>query len=603
MLSSAVLRHRPKLALIGLAALIAGATSVALGVWSAAGSDAAAAAIDVFPIPGGHVAAPSTQITFRGVAVGRLGAIVVTGAESGVHAGRVLSDSDGMGGSFIPTQPFRPGEQVTVKTGLDIVGGSAGSFSFTIATPAGPLRAGLPMRSPRVKGDVQRFISAPELAPVAVKVIKLAKGAAPGDLFVAPQAGPVQYGPEILSPHGGLIWFKPLPRYESATDFRVPTYRGKPVLTWWQGTVNGGVGTGEDEIYSSSYRPVATVKAGNGVRADLHEFQLTSHDTALVTAYYPVFVDASSIKHGSKHELVLDAVAQEIDVPTGLVLFQWDSLDHVPLTDSYQRAPTTLGHPWDYFHINSIQQQSDGHVIVSSRNTWSVYNISYQTGAIDWILNGKASSFKMGANTAFAFQHDARAQANRSLITIFDDGAGPPVVHRQSRAITLRLDATHHTATLVRQDEHQPQLRAEFEGSSQTLSNGDTFVGWGQQPFMTEFDAGGRTVFDARFADRNFTYRAFRLPWTGTPLDKPSLGTRLSAGKLTVYASWNGATQVSRWRVLGGSRVASLKPVGGAARSSFEVSIRLSRRQTYIAAQALDARGHVLGTSEPVKAA
>ena len=54
---------------------------------------------------------------------------------------------------------------------------------------------------------------------------------------------------------------------------------------------------------------------------------------------------------------MLDSVVQEIDIKTGLVLYQWDSLDHVPLADSYEAMPATAGGPFDYFHINSVQQQ------------------------------------------------------------------------------------------------------------------------------------------------------------------------------------------------------------------------------------------------------
>jgi len=458
------------------------------------------------------------------------------------------------------------------------------------------------MTTPRVRGDVWRFRSAPQLFPAAVNVTKLpTKAASPGAIFVAPQAGPVQRGPEILGPYGGLVWFKTVPKNESAMDFRTQTYKGNPVLTWWQGTTNGGIGTGQDEIYSSSYRPVATAKAGNGLQSDLHEFELTSQNTALVTAYYPVYWNTSGIKNGSAHDLVLDAVAQEIDIPTGLVLWQWDSLDHVPVTDSYQFAPPMAGHPWDYFHINAVSEESDGDILISSRNTWSVYDVSHQTDAVNWILGGKDSTFRMGPNTPFVFQHDARMDGPNE-ITIFDDGAGPPIVHKRSRAITLRLDFATKSASLVLQDEHQPGLLAEYEGSVQPLANGDDFVGWGGLPDMTEFNARGRPVFDAHFVGANSSYRAYRLAWDGMPQTKPSVAARATGGATTVYASWNGATQVARWRVLGGGSATSLRPVAGAARTAFEVAIRVPRGERYVATQALNARGQVLGTSVTIKA-
>jgi Arylsulfotransferase (ASST) len=589
-------RRRSRLA--GLAALIAAAVAI-WALESAAG--ASAATVNVFPIPGGRVASPSTQITFRGAPVSQFGAISVTGSKSGPHTGRVLSDSDGQGGSFLPAKPFTAGETVTVKTSMNIVGGNSGTYTFTVANPAGPIRAAAPMTMPRVRGDVQRFASAPQLFAPTVQVTKLpTKAASPGAIFVAPQAGPVQRGPEILGPYGGLVWFKTVPNGESATDFKMQTYRGKPVLTWWQGTINGGVGTGQDEIYSSSYRPVATVRAGNGVLADLHEFQLTSQNTALITAYYPVYWNTTGTKNGSSHDLVLDSVAQEIDIPTGLVLWQWDSLDHVPVSASYQFAPPNAGHPWDYFHINAVSQNSDGSILISGRNTWAVYDLSHQTAATNWTLGGKSSTFAMGHDTPFMFQHDARLLGSDE-ITIFDDGAGPPIVHKRSRGITLRLDYAHKTATLVLQDEHQPGLLAEYEGSVQPMFNGDELVGWGGIPNITEFNSRGRPVFDARFVGTNSSYRAFRFEWHGMPVTKPSVAAQTSGRTTTVYASWNGATQVARWQVLGGGSAGALKPVASGRKTAFETGIRLPHGEAYVAVQALDSHGHVLGTSKAVK--
>ena len=557
----------------------------------------------MFPIPGGKVAAPSTQITFRGVPAGQLGIISVTGSKSGTHTGRIVGDSDGDGASFIPATSFKPGETVTVRTGLNIVGGIGGAYNFTIANPAGRIRLAGVRPAPRVRNDITRFVSRSDLVPAAVTVTKKASPsvAAGGDLFIAPQYGPVQNGPMIIGPFGGLIWYQPVPHNDTATDFNVQSYQGKPVLTWWQGNVSAaGTGNGVDEIYNSSYQHVATVNAGNGLNADLHEFTITGQDTALVTAYYPVFWTTSSAK-GAKPRRVLDGVVQEIDIPTGLVLFQWDSLDHISVSASHQPIPKDPGHPWDYFHLNSAQLIGNGNVIISARDTWAVYNVSHQTGGVVWTLGGKSSSFKMGTNTSFAFQHDARLLSS-GLMTIFDDGAGPPDVHKQSRGLTLRLDTTHMTASLVTQDTHSPSVLSRYEGSDQLLHNGDSLLGFGSQPWITEFDSHGRATFDARFVGANQSYRAYRYPWTGTPATPPSIGTRTSKGTTTVYASWNGSTELARWEVLGGNSATSLKPVASASKAAFETPIKLPHRSTYVAVRALDSHGHVLATSKAVKA-
>lgn len=585
-----------------LAAFIA-AVLAALGASALVSSDrsrAATPAVSVFPVPGATVASPRTQVTFRGIAPASIGSVTVTGSQSGAHSGRLVGDSDGQGASFIPDARFRSGETVTVTTGLNVAGASGGSFDFTVATPAAGVPGADPTPAPRTRGDIGRFASRRDLIPATVKVIKRPSHTAPGDLFIAPQNGPYQQGPMIVGPYGGLIWFQPVPKGDSATDFRAQSYRGKPVLTWWQGRVShAGTGFGDDEIYDTGYRRVATVKGGNGVSADLHEFQLTSQNTALITGYYAVYVTTPS-GPGTVRRLVLDSVVQEIDIPTGLVLYQWDSLDHVPVSSSYQPAPRNPNHPWDYFHVNAIQPQSDGSLVVSSRNDWAAYKISHQTGSIIWTLGGKDSTFKMGPGAQFAFQHDLRLRPG-NLVTVFDDGAGPPAVHKQSRAETLRLDYRRRTATLAGQLQHRAALLAFYEGNDQLLAGGDQFVGWGQQPYLTEFNPRGQTVFDARFVGANSSYRAYRFSWTGTPTRPPAVASAVHRGHTTVYASWNGATGVHSWRVLAGPRANALKPVATHGRTDFEVTVPLQGREAYVAAQALDSHGHVIGTSRTIR--
>ncbi len=208
------------------------------------------------------------------------------------------------------------------------------------------------------------------------------------------------------------------------------------------------------------------MKAGNGLSADLHEFQLTPQGTALITAYYPVFWNASSIG-GSRRQIVFDGVVQEIDIPTGLVLFQWDSLDHVPLSASYSHLPKRRA-PFDYFHVNSVAQDKDGNLIISARNTWAAYKVKRSNGSIMWTLGGKHSSFRFGrgrASRSSTTSGSGRREIGSSRM--FDDGAGPPPVHKQSRALELALNFTKMTANIVGQELHSPALSANFEGNVQ----------------------------------------------------------------------------------------------------------------------------------------
>lgn len=547
-------RLRPSRLGVALAALAClGAVVLVLS-----GALASPQRVSAFPIPGSRVAPPGAQVAFRGVPANQLGNVVVTGSSSGVHSGKVRADSDGQGGSFLPNKPFKPGEAVTVRTALNVRGATHGKYRFTVATPAGAIQYAPLPPAPRTSGDVHRFHTQPELAPAAVNVTKHSGSSTAGDIFLAPQQGPLQNGPMIVDQNGQLIWFKALPDKTEATDFRVQTYEGKPVLTWWQGYLGAGAGVGEGVILDSSYRQIATVRAGNGLSADLHEFQLTPRGTALITAYYPVWSDASSV-HAAKRQVVMDSVVQEIDIKTGLLLFQWDSLDHVPLSDSYTAPPKQAGAPLDHFHVNSVEEDRDGNLLISARNTSAAYKVDRQTGKIIWTLGGKHSSFKMGPGTSFSFQHDVRIRSNDDrVITLFDNGGGPPRARDQSRGLTLRLDIKHMTATRAGEQQHTPPLPADFQGNHQQLPNGNAFLGWGQQPYFAEFDSRGQLVLEGRFVPATAHYRAYLLPWTGTPSTPPSVSTSGSEAHPTVYASWNGATNVASWRVLGGESTTSL---------------------------------------------
>jgi hypothetical protein len=557
----------------------------------------AAAQVVVFPIPGSRYNRPATQITFRGVAPGQIGPIQVVGSKTGPHSGHLVADSDGQGASFIPDQRFASGETVTVATNLNVLGGSGGRFSFTIANALGLLGAGkLPVASAGPNG-VQRFRSRPDLQPASVTVTHDAAPASEGDFFLAPQFGPTQNGPMILDSQGNLVWFLPLPVSENllVTDFQVQNLRGQPVLTWWQGTTNSGHGRGEGVIFNRDYQQIATVKAANGLDAGLHEFLLSPQGDAYLTSTSPVRVPGIT-------KPTIDAVVQEIDINTGNVLFEWHALDHIPLSQSYV-SPKAGGYIFDPYHINSIALDRDGNLIVSMRNTSAIYKIDHRSGRIIWTLGGKASSFKMGPGAATWGQHDAQIQPDGTL-TAFDDGSGLPNLpfRYDARGVRERIDTKHMLATLIRAYPHSPPLATNFEGNVQVLSDGDLVLGWGQQPYFSEYTPSGRQIFDAHFSVPTSSYRVYRFPWSAQPPTSPALAAALGAnGLAALYASWNGATDVALWRVLAGPSAGSLHAIARAPRRGFETELAAHSVGPYFAVQALGSGGGVLATS-PVRA-
>ena len=471
------------------------------------------------------------------------------------------------------------------------VGCAPGRFARTLA-PAAPSES------------MWAFRSSPDLRPPTIEVSRRAGGTAPGRIFLAPKNGPGEYapgqhGPLIVDDEGRPVWFRPLQEDdEDAFDFKVQRYRGEPVLTWWEGR-HSGYGKGEYAILDTSYREVARVRAGNSYLGDHHEFLITSQDTALLTIYEPVRVDLSSLG-GPEDGVVLDGIVQEVDIETGEVLFEWHSLDHVALEESYEPLPEDPGRSFDYFHINSVDVDHDGHLLVSARKTSAVYKVDRFSGEVLWRLDGKRGDFEMGPGTQSYYQHDARRRPDGNL-TIFDNGDRETNV--RSRGIVVELDEEAMTATLVREYYHPAGRLAATQGNMQGLPNGNVFVGWGSDPAFSEFTGDGELLFNADFSPGVESYRAFRMPWSGHPDDHPAVVAERgpAAGEVTIYASWNGATEVAAWRVLAGESPNRLSPLGILPRDGFETVIAMRTDERYVRVQATDASGKVLGASAAVE--
>jgi hypothetical protein len=368
-------------------------------------------------------------------------------------------------------------------------------------------------------------------------------GGGSGDIFIAPAGGDYPAGPEIVTTAGKVVWFHRLPAGEIATDFRTQTYLGQPVLTWFQSSpppaptrlpegpgAQGGPGgasvqvnpdgpSGTDYIYNDRYQQVATVRAGNGDANTFHELLITPWGTALIVVDSTTTANLASIG-GPADQRVIDGLVQEIDIRTGRVLFQWDSAAHVPCADSYTPRPPSSSTPWDWFHINAVHLDTDGNLLVSSRDTWTVFKVDRHTGQVMWQLGGKHSSFALRAapgqvldrdGEIFAWQHDPEAIGGGEY-TFFDDESGGNLLG-SSRVVTVWLDLATRVATLVRSDDQPEGKVAQVMGNAQTTSGGDLFVGWGSLPYISEFSPSGKLLFNAELPAGVSTYRAYLLPW------------------------------------------------------------------------------------------
>jgi outer membrane protein assembly factor BamB len=454
------------------------------------------------------------------------------------------------------------------------------------------LSAGAAPQRPAARTAVNREIQGTSaLPPPRLVVHHRSSRDAPGYIFIAPKQGQTAQGPEIVDEQGRPVWFQP---GGEASDFRVQSYLGKPVMTWYQG--------GIDYIVDSSYHVVATVHAGNGLDLDGHEFALTPQGTALVTIFHGVPFDLSSIG-GPKDGIVVDGIVQQIDVATGRVLFEWHSLEHVPLDESYLPVNSDPD-SYDYFHINAVNLDSDGNLLISGRHTWTIYKVDRQTGRILWRLGGKRSKFTLGSGVRFAWQHNP-LPAGENTIRLFDnENNGEPGgrIMAQSRVIWVDLDTATLAATLVKAITHPAALSVPAQGNAQALANGDTFVGWGELGRVSEFDPQGKLVFDATLPGSDDTYRGYRFQWSGHPDTLPTaIARHAGRRKTTVHAIWNGATEVARWRILAGGSAAKLSPVRTAAWNGLDTAIKIAGTPKEVQLVALDARGSVIATSKPVR--
>jgi hypothetical protein len=601
-------RHRHTLLLsAGFAAALAlgacgsSASQPSALVVDAAAQNAASNPVAVSPEPGTPDASPQTQVSFLGGGATALTAVRAVGSRSGVHMGVLRAYSTGAGESFLPSRPFVAGEHVTVRA-LLVTGGhtATATTSFTIAHQASVSQAQFP-NNPGNPREVQHYLSAPTLTPSTVRLTTPARpGAAPGDLFLAPYQGRGSPGPMISDQQGNLVWFHPLAANLTATNFQVQQYEGHPALTWWQGHIlQVGFGEGEDEIFNTAYQHVATIRAGNGYHADLHEIRLTPQGTAWIDIFDPIHMNLASV-HGIARGIIEDSVVQEIDVKTGLVMWEWHALGHVPIGDSYN-PPQRSQYPWDYIHVNSVDPGSAEDVLLSARNTWSIYDVDLRSGAIRWRIGGHNSSFHLGTGARFYWQHDAEFQPNGE-ISVFDNGSTPPK-ERQSRGLVLAVNPSRHAVTLVKAYVHPTKtLLAESQGNTLSLPGGNWLLGYGRLPNFTEFDAGGDVLLDGTLGKNVQNFRTYLAPWSALAPGSPAIAARAGgAGSTSVAISWNGATSVASWRVLAGSSEGALTAVASAPKSGFETIVNVPATGGFLAAQALDSSGAVIATSPTIK--
>ncbi|KAI1321566.1 Arylsulfotransferase-domain-containing protein [Xylariaceae sp. FL0255] len=459
----------------------------------------------------------------------------------------------------------------------------------------------------------QTFKSEPTFQPPVFKVTPGSGTPAPGYIVYAPAGIVPQPAPLITTNDNDLVWHGEIG--EQTFALTVSQYRNESVLAYWTGTPYPepvGRGYGYVVLLNNAYEVVANITlAGNFVTAsgatfdsniDLHEIFITNRGTVLVTANNVTQTDLTSVG-GPSDGWVVDGQFYEIDIATNQVLFSWNSLNHTSsIPFSFSTYP--LGSEgfdaknktdaWGYFHINAVAPYDDGYII-SSRYTCSEYHISAQ-GDVVWRLGGvDGGDFVQGPNTSFCYQHDIRPVYSsldsyavpRNATLHLHDNANCPIDNGTvpSSGLVLNIDVDNMKVSLVNRYRNPlDPLYSTAQGSHQPLpaagGKGNVFVGHGIIPYIEEFSHDGSIVQTIQFGVGYFdlSYRAFKYSWHGCPTTKPAVAVEAVSydkSKLDLFVSWNGATDVTAWRVYAVADDGSSHLIAEAQKSGFETRVRV----------------------------
>ncbi|KAJ0423559.1 ASST-domain-containing protein [Aspergillus carlsbadensis] len=439
-----------------------------------------------------------------------------------------------------------------------------------------------------------------------------------GYTFLSPRGDSVANpGPMIFDADGELVWLKH--NWETTHDFKVQRFQGEEFLTYWEGEQVEGRGYGSWYMVDSTYTIRYVINPVGSYGGDLHDFQITSDGTALVTIYDPIVTDLRSVG-GPELGWIYDCLFQEFNMATEELIFEWRASDKFPINSTYETLSGNTGNKrdsaFDFFHINSVDKDDQGNYIISSRHTHAIFCISRSTGDVLWTLGGKDNEFNdlsNGEATGFSWQHDARWHVENSTITLFDNAAhAHSDPERESRGMAIHLDIPTRQATVLATYQHPHQLKSVSQGNVQLLEDIDrVLVGWGHGAAYSEFSTNGELLCNVHFGASAFfdfgrvvSYRAFKGNWVGNPQTRPDAVLAEDG----VYVSWNGATEVVGWRLEAWegddteqvNSARNFTSLGDFEKTGFETIIPVPDDPTYpiYRLAALDAEGNILGTTE-----
>lgn len=372
--------------------------------------------------------------------------------------------------------------------------------------------------------------------------------------------------------------------------------------------------SGSGVILSNDYEVKRKLPLRSDLGAfDIHEFKIRDDGkTALVTLYLTHEITLEDFGRPENKTALLSGGFAELDLSTAQVIHEWDSFNHIPLPETVHygvNSPVEGPPGWDYVHINSVDKNDKGDYMISTRFTNTIYLISGKDGHIIWRLGGRKSDFVQDFN--FSKQHDAKFiefNGTRHVISFLNNASDEEFSEETvSAAMIVELDTgvTPMTARVIRRYNRPDNGLSRLRGNTQLLPNDNVFVCWSQGGYISEFSPEGKHLFSAQFTLPRFsTYRAYKFEFTGRPRAPPDIvasvtGTDASNLVTTFWISWNGATDVAWWHIYAqASEFDNPVLIDKTPRTDFEIMYIASGYLDWVSAEAVDSRGHILGTSK-----
>jgi hypothetical protein len=406
----------------------------------------------------------------------------------------------------------------------------------------------------------------------------------PGYIFIDNRGGGGNPYNIIFNNSGAPIWYLRTP--DERRDFKV---QPNGWLTMMIRDGYGGNGWGFIAL-DQNYEYVKTFRATNGYSTDEHELVVLPDSGYLLIGRKDSTVDMSEyVSGGRPNATVRETCIQEYTAGDSLI-FEWRAWSHFDirdveledLTGSYIRFP----------HMNAIDIDDDGHILLSSRHISEVTKINRQTGAIIWRLGGEHNQFEFIDDPlqGFTSQHTIRALGDCHY-TVFDNGNlhNPQV----SRAVEYVLDTNEMTATLVWEFRDTPDKYSHYMGNVQRLPNTNTLINWAVShlPKLTEVRIDGSKAFEMNFVDHWECYRVHRFPWEGMAL-KPYLIVEPHNNNITLIFNKFGDSNVDYYNIYGGTTPSSTDILDTSKLTMKKLSNLQNHCEYYFRVKAIDEYGN-----------